>query len=828
MIITPLAPLPWQFRETGAGTWLTAAVPGCVHTDLRAAGRIPDPFFGTNEHALQWIGERDWEYRVEFRVPPAARAAGVTELVADGLDTLAEVYVNGRLVGRSDNMFTGRRWTVGRHLQPGPNELRIVFRSAERAVRETRTGFTPPREYCDPVGNAVRVRKQPSQFGWDWAPRLVTAGIWRDLRLESWTGCRFERVHVAQRHRAGRVDLALTPSFAGRARPARLTAVCRLGGEEVARADGTGPLVLTIARPQLWWPAGQGAQPLYDLELTAHDSRGRELGVVRRRVGLRTLVLDRRRDRWGESFRFVVNGRPVFAKGANWVPAHSFVAGLGREDYARDLRAAVAAHMNCLRVWGGGIYESEHFYDLCDELGLMVWHDFMFSCALYPADAAFLRSVRAEAECQVSRLQHRACLALWCGNNELAQLNLAWLKKRPALMRGYKRLFHELLPAVVRDRDGTTSYWPSSEWRGRFESGHAHGERSGDSHYWDVWHARHPVKDYEKWAFRFCSEYGMQSWSSAGTNATFCPPGDANIFGPAMENHQKNPHGNQVILDYVSRRYRYPRGQDELLYLSQLNQAHCMQVGTEHYRRLMPRCMGALYWQLNDCWPVASWSSIEFTGRWKALHHAARRFFAPVLVTAHVPGDETTVLGNRRRSTVREAHLWTVYDAPEPAQGTLRWELRHLDGRTLLSGRRSVALQPGRSARHQTLDLAGPMAAHGAENLYLRLALDRAGALVSEQTVFLTAPRHMPLPRAPVAVRVALRTPQVAAVTLRSRVFQHAVELDWPGRPHTAGDNYFDLYPGEPRTVEIRFDGPVTRGEVLATLRCRSLADTYD
>jgi beta-mannosidase len=828
MIITALAPLPWQFRETGSGPWLPATVPGCVHTDLRAAGRIPDPFFGTNERALQWIGERDWEYRAEFRVSPAALAAGVTELVADGLDTFAEVFLNGRLIGRSDNMFTGRRWPVRRHLRAGPNELRLVFRSAERALRETRTGFTPPREYCDPVGNAVRVRKQPSQFGWDWAPRLVTAGIWRDLRLESWTGCRFERVHVSQRHRAGRVDLVLTPFFAGRVRPARVTAVCRLDGEEVERVSGTGRLVLPVARPQLWWPAGQGAQPLYDLELTAHDHRGGELGTVCRRVGLRTLVLDRRRDRWGESFRFVVNGRPVFAKGANWVPAHSFVAGLGREDYARDLRAAAAAHMNMVRLWGGGIYESAHFYDLCDELGLMVWHDFMFSCALYPADAAFLRSVRAEAEFQVARLQHRACLALWCGNNELAQLNVAWLRKRPALMRGYRRLFHRLLPAVVRARDRMTAYWPSSEWRGRFASGHALGERSGDSHYWDVWHARHPVKDYEKWAFRFCSEYGMQSWSSAGTNATFCPPGDANIFGPAMENHQKNPHGNQVILDYVSRRYRYPRGQDELLYLSQLNQAHCMQVGTEHYRRLMPRCMGALYWQLNDCWPVASWSSIEFTGRWKALHHAARRFFAPALVTAQVPGDETTGLGNRRKSTVREVHLWTVYDAPQPARGTLRWELHHLDGRMLLSGRRAVALLPGRSVRQQSLDLAGPLAAFGAENLYLRLALDVAAVTVSEQTVFLTAPRHMPLPRQPVAVRVARRAPQVAVLTLRSRVFQHAVELDWPGRPHTTGDNYFDLYPDEPRTVEVRFDRPVTRRELRAGLRLRSLADTYD
>src|SRR6185312_14730110 len=282
----------------------------------------------------------------------------------------------------------------------------------------------------------------------------------------------------------------------------------------------------------------------------------------------------------------------------------SFVAGLGREDYARDLRAAKAAHMNMVRVWGGGIYESEDFYDLCDELGLLVWQDFMFACSLYPGDAAFRRSVRTEAEQQVRRLRHRACLALWCGNNEIEQLN-ADLLARPALRRNYRALFEQLLPRAVADHDGVTGYWPSSAHRPDRDNSPAAGERHGDTHFWDVWHTRKPVKDYEKWRFRFVSEFGMQSYSSPETQATFCPPGDGNVFGPEMENHQKNRAGNQVILDYVSRRYRFPKAQAELIYLSQLNQAYCMQTGVEHYRRLMPHCMGALYWQLNDCWPAA-------------------------------------------------------------------------------------------------------------------------------------------------------------------------------------------------------------------------------
>src|SRR6478735_9311036 len=323
MIITPLAPLAWEFRAVATSGWLPATVPGCVHADLRAAGRIPDPFFGANEKDLQWIGETEWEYRAYFTVPVVALAEEVTELVADGLDTVATVYLNGQVIGRSENMFTGHRWPVRRHLRAGRNELRIVFHSAEKYVRTKRTGFTPPREHCDPVGNAVRLRKQPSQFGWDWAPRLVTAGIWRDIRLESWSANRLAGAHIVQHHATRHVELEVSAAFARAGSVPAVLVECLREGREVARAQGTGPVRLEISDPELWWPAGQGAQPLYDIVITVLDPRGGVSGALRRRIGLRTIVLDRRQDRWGESFQFVVNGRPVFAKGANWIPAHS-------------------------------------------------------------------------------------------------------------------------------------------------------------------------------------------------------------------------------------------------------------------------------------------------------------------------------------------------------------------------------------------------------------------------------------------------------------------------------------------------------------------------
>ncbi|MDI1249802.1 MAG: glycoside hydrolase family 2 protein [Lacunisphaera sp.] len=817
---------PWRFRDaTAGGHWHAATVPGCVHTDLRRANLIPDPFHGTNELALQWIEERVWEYHTVFTVPAELRAEKNLELVADGLDTVATVMLNGRVLGRTDNMFVAHRWALGRYLRPGENELLIRFDSALHAIRTTRRAHQP-KEFNDPVGRSQVLRKQPCQFGWDWGPRFVTAGIWRDLRVEAWTGNRLDGVRVTQSHEPdGSVTLDLAPELARRDPQAQCHWRLALG--RILVAKGVGP-VIRVDHPQLWWPNGQGAQTLYTLQIEVTDAADRRLGRWVRRIGLRTIALDRSADpAGGEFFRFVVNGRPVFAKGANWIPAHSFVAGLRRDDYARDLRSAAAAHMNMLRVWGGGIYESDDFYDLCDELGLMVWQDFMFACAIYPGDATFQRSVRTEAAQQIRRLRHRACLALWCGNNEIEGLNPDLLKQ-PRLRKNYDALFHRVLPRAVAAHDGVTAYWPSSPHRPAGGVAHAAGERSGDTHFWEVWHARHPVKEYENWRFRFVSEFGMQSYCSPETQATFCPPHEDNVFGPAMENHQKNRGGNQIILDYVSRRYRFPRSQADLIYLSQLNQAYCMQTGVEHYRRLMPHCMGALYWQLNDCWPVASWSSLEFTGRWKALHYLARRFFAPVLACAHVPGDETAGIGNYRRSSVREVHLYTVCDAPAPATGRLRWDLFRLaDGCILLRGRKRVTLRPGESLRQRTLDLGPALARHGRDHVVLRLALDLDDRTVSEDSVLLTQPRFLVLPPASTRTAIRLSGPRTAEFTFTSPVFQHRFAFELPGLLHRASDNYFDLFPREPRTVTVELTRTATVAQLRRALTRRSLVDTY-
>jgi beta-mannosidase len=823
MTVLPLARQAWRFRDASGGAWSPAAVPGCVHTDLLRAGKIPDPFWAANEAGLQWIDEREWEYSSSFTVPAGILGEEVVELAADGLDTVATVSLNGSVVARTENMFILHRWDVKRLLRPGRNTLSLRFASATDYIR-TRRKTHRPRDINDPVGGCTIIRKQQCQFGWDWGPRFVTAGIWRDIRLEAWTGNRLAGVRVSQAHADGGVTLSIAPEFA---RPAgRSRCRWRLSlGDRVQEGEGR---EIRVRDPRLWWPNGQGEQPLYTLEVSVSDGEGAAVGRWKARIGLRTIELVRKPDRWGESFHFSVNGRPVFAKGANWIPAHTFVAGLRRPDYDRDLSAAAAAHMNMVRVWGGGIYESEDFYDLCDEKGLLVWQDFMFACTLYPGDRAFIESSRREAECQVRRLRHRASLALWCGENEAWAINAHELldPKKRRLRADYERLFHRALPAVVRRLSPEIPYWPSSPWRAGTETSHKAGEARGDSHFWDVWHGRHPVKEYEKWAFRFVSEFGMQSYSSPETQATFCPPGDPNIFSVSMENHQKNKGGNQVILDYVSRRYRFPRDQESLIYLSQLNQVDCIQTGVGHYRRLMPRCMGALYWQLNDCWPVASWSSIEFTGRWKALHHAARRFFAPAFVSAHVPGEEVFGTNNYRRSTVRLVRLFTTYDGPNAARGVLRWDLLHLDGRRISGGRKSVDLRPMTSVLRRTIDVSGPLALHGRDNLYLRIALDVAGARASEDTVLFSLPRFMELPRPRTRIAVRMTGPRSADLTLTSPVFQHRFALDFSGLPFTCSDNFFDLYPGEPRRIQVEFKRPVAAAAVRRRLSHRSLADS--
>lgn len=799
----------WKFSPSTKKTWHRAQVPGCVHRDLLRSGLIPDPFLGENEKKVQWIGHTDWRYQTRFVFTSSILSEARIELVCESIDTIATISLNGEKIGMVDNMFRLFRFDISNAAKPGGNVLEFVFHSAEKAVQNIRPEHTP-RETMDPVGGCTKLRKQQSQFGWDWAPRLLTCGIHGDLRIEAYSHPRIARVAIQQEHTAQTVTLSLCPELSIDVPHAgnllwRVTLV--YAGNIVEESDS---LKIEITSPRLWWPNGMGDQELYELAIELRNEE-QVLDSWTQRIGLRTLELRRTADAWGESFRFVVNGRPLFAKGANWVPAHSFVAGLEREDYLSLLQSTAEANMNMIRVWGGGIYESESFYDLCDELGILVWQDFMFACTLYPGDEAFIESVREEAIHQVSRLRNRTCLALWCGNNELETHNRETLKSSPA-KESYDKIFKQLLPQIVHGHDGHTAYWRSSPSQSETEETQDR-YRSGDAHFWQVWFARKSPKAYEEYVFRFVSEFGMQSFASKQTTLSYCHEDQLNVFSPTCLAHQKNPDGNAIILDYVYRRYRYAKDYDSLAYLSQLNQAYCIKVGVEHYRREQERCGGALYWQLNDCWPGASWSSIEFGGRWKALHYAAKRFFAPALISVKRVTEFSTDL-----------EFYSIFDGPEDLQAKISWQLITSSGEQIATDQRAVCLVSGRSQSQLTLDLSEEAASRGAENLILHCTLASDTTVLSEEFVLFCQPQALPLRKAPISMRLWRTTAKEYEIELESEVYHHQVEITHLDNAQVIySDNYFDLLPRRPKRITFMD----TSDTDASKLRVRSLVNSY-
>lgn len=818
----------WTF-QTSENNWVLAEVPGCVHADLRRHELIPDPFYGRNELDLQWIEERDWNYQLRFVPSPEALQQQFVELVCEGLDTVATVRLNGELLLQCENMFHRHRVSVKDKLHNGENLLEIRFGSAMEYIRTHRTEYTPPREFNDPVGNCVRIRKEQCQFGWDWGPRFVTAGIWRPVYLEGWSTNRIDSVYIEQKHSTDNVELAFTPQLAHTDANARFRASVSLNGKILSTTEGVASgLRSSIANPQLWWPAGQGEQPLYDVTVELVTGN-KVLSSWSRRIGLRTIELDMSPDEFevigheGQKlnrFGLRVNGRLIFAKGANWIPAHSFVANLSREDYKPLLQSALDANMNIIRLWGGGIYEHDAFYNLCDELGLLVWNDFMFACTLYPADDAFLESVHREVLDNVTRIRHHASLALWCGNNELTALNGDALRDNDTYRDEYIKLFLKTIPKALREVDPITPYIHSSPLIGISGVSDSYAP-SHDAHDWNVWHSRAPVEYYETTQHRFNSEFGMQSYPSPHIASTFCPSEELNILSLTFETHQKNSGGNATIFHYVAQQFRFPKDYTAVSYLSQLNQAFCMKTAIEHFRRQQPQCLGAMYWQLNDCWPVASWSSVEFGGNWKALHYYARRFFAPALVSFKMHGEDKAGVGNYRVNTRGVVELWTSYDSSQSCKTELSWQLATLDGEVLSNGAESVALNYGQSVLQRTLDFTSELERVGKDNVYVlaKLIDNQTGEVLSRNVALFVAPRFLRLKKASIQVESKNGVDGEMQLTLSTPTFAYGVCIEVTDDVSTS-DNFFDLCPGETRTLTVR----TREGNIPHIF---SLVDTY-
>lgn len=673
------------------GTWQLSAghrslesvdmqIPGTVLSGLLAAGKIKDPFYRTNEDATRALFWKDYVFTRTFDVDEELLAQQHIVLVCEGLDTLAEISINGTFLAKTDNMHRTWKFQAKKLLHPGKNEIQIVFRSVLRFIEDypyeahKKINYIP----CGSMKGNQLLRKAHSMFGWDWGPQTIDAGIFRDIYLQGYSHARIEDIRIHQQHAKNvsvQTSITLSESVPGQKLCMELsedgadkplqTKLCKTNADGVAAVD------FVIENPKLWWPNDYGDQPLYIVRTTLLDEDGTSLESITRRIGLRTLTISQEKDEWGNEFAFCVNGVKIFTRGGNYIPDDCLYTRITEKKLDYILESCRRAHFNCVRVWGGGYYPSDAFYDLCDEKGLIVWQDLMYACNVYDVTDAFAENCRQETYDNVRRLRHHASLGLWCGNNEIESAWDHWgdfQKETPYLRADYIRLFEEVLPKAVQEADGETFYWHSSPSSGGCFDNPDDANR-GDTHYWDVWHGQKPFTDYRKYFFRFCSEFGFQSFPCAKTVNSFTLEDDRNIFSRVMESHQKNDAANGKMLYYLSENLRYPKDLTHLLYASQVLQGMAIKYGVDHWRRNRGRCMGTLYWQINDDWPAPSWSSIDYFGRWKALHYMAQKFYAPHAVSM--------TLEDHR------CHVYFSNESFETTEYSLTLSIRDLSGNVL-------------------------------------------------------------------------------------------------------------------------------------------------
>lgn len=811
----------WEFRQAGTGarrvkSWLPAVVPGTVHTDLLTQELIPDPFHRMNELDQRWVEQADWLYRRSFQVGPEfLRNARAVWLEFDGLDTFATVRLNGGELGRTDNMFHPWRFDVKPLLKAGANTLEVEFASAPRIAEALaartkvtyRSFFYLQRQF---------IRKAQYSGGWDWGPRLLTCGIWRPVRLRSAQQAEIRNLRavtsaLSPQKAALSVEVEIDSYMSGRAKLAVQVVAPdgAAGAERAVEADitrGTQILSLSLAldRPALWWPNGLGAQPLYQVRATLSIG-GETVDAADETIGLRTVELVREKDNQGESFRFRVNGRDVFCKGANWVPADSFLPRVTPEQYRARLADARDAHMNMIRVWGGGVYEDAAFYRACDELGLMVWQDFMFACAEYPESPELIESVRREARHVVRRLRNHPSLVIWCGNNENHWFfDELWA---PVQKKHGEVFYHEVLPSVCREHDPQRPYWPGSPYGGP----KANDPNFGDQHVWSVWGWWANPEKYRECPARFASEFGFQAMPPAKTVEAFTQREDRWLFSPVIDHHNKAEDGHPRIMKFLTGSLGPPAGLDDYIYLSQVQQAEAMKIAVEHWRRRWPASAGALYWQLNDCWPVASWSAVDYYGRPKALWYASRRFFAPVLVSLRPVSAEP--------SGPTDLEVWVSHDLNAELSVCVEASAWTLEGKPLKKRAIDAALPANSSRRIAVLEYAALGLADPATG-FVHVRLCRGREALAENFHFFAPARHIDWPDPGLRVKAATADGGIL-VEVTARRPARAVCLTADRFEGRFSDNFFDLLPGERRPVRW-----LTQGRAPAARAFQSALET--
>ena len=806
----------WKFRQARLTNWYPATVPGVVHTDLLQNKIIEDPFFRLNERGLQWIDKEDWVYETCFTLAADMMRKENMELVFEGLDTYADVYLNDECILKADNMF--RRWSipVRQYIREENNILKVYFHSPVK-IDVPKWDALP---YQYPASNdqsengglfnkkiSIFARKAGYHYGWDWGPRLVTSGIWRPVYIRAWSDLRINDVFIEQKEVgagraviAGHVELDADKDMNGVLVTITDEVTGRVLGEwqaDLKRGTNQVTVDFVLHKPKLWWSNGLGEPFLYRFR-TDIIAGGELLDSKTERVGIRSLKVVHQPDKDGHTFYIELNGRPVFAKGANYIPSDNFLPRVTPENYKRTILDAAGVNMNMLRVWGGGIYENDVFYDLCDEYGIMIWQDFMFACSMYPAEGALLDNIHQEAVDNVKRLRNHACIALWCGNNECQDAWLGWGWKREIerqnkeyadkIWAQYRQQYHVTLPGVVREYAPGTFYWPSSPFA--FE-GEMSGTTDGDRHYWSVWHGKAPISDYDSEKSRFFSEYGFQSFPEFESVKRYAPyPEDWDIRSEVMMSHQRGgDHANGLIETYLLNEYKKPRDFRAFLYMNHVLQGDAIKTAIESHRRQMPYNMGTLFWQHNDCWPVASWASRDYYGRWKAQHYYVRKAYDDILISSVVEGDDLIV--------------YAVSDRLENTSGRLQLQVCQFDGTVVHHWGKSVGISGNDSRVCFSAPLAKLLEGADRGTVYVRVDYTDKSGRVYHNNYYLGKQKDMDYPK--VDLQTEVRSIEGGyEVTVSADKFARAVCLSVADNESVYSDNYFDVQPKSSVQVQVR------------------------
>lgn len=804
----------WKFRQVDSSDWYAAKVPGCNYLDLLANDLIKDPFYGTNEKDLYWVSEKDWEYIKTFSLSKEILECEKINLVCKCLDTICDVFVNGNLVGKGENHHLRYKFDI-KEFAGKENEIKIRFYSPVQYVLDKQKVETTPAN-CNGLNGIPHIRKPQCHFGWDWGPVLTPSGISDDIYIEGVNIATIGSVLINQNHEEKSVKLQVSANIDNfnKTDIKYNVKVYAPNGKliEEKTVDGTDKVVadFDIQNPELWWIrdiSGTEKQPLYKVELQIVHN-GIVLDDCSKKIGLRTIKLNQEVDKYGKNFQFVLNGEPIFAKGANWIPSDTFVNRTSREKLEYYIKSAADCNFNMIRVWGGGYYESEDFYDLCDEYGIIVWQDFAFACQPYPFFIdSFRENVLKEVEYQVQRLRHHASLGLWCGNNEIELMAIGW-KLRTNYVAWTEKFFWDILPEAVSRFDKITPYIAGTPIGVSHDNGFSN-DNVGDTHLWAVWHGLKPMNYYRKRMTRFCSEFGFESLPDIKTIETYAKPEDYSLTSEVFTNHQKCASGNMKMAFYIASRFRLPQKFEDYIYLSQICEQECIRDATEHWRRNKGRCNGSLFWQYNDCWPVCSWSSVDYYGNFKALQYTSKHFFAPLMLSIE--------------DSKKKIDLYVINDTLNSYEGIINYKLYNFDGKILLDEQVICKVLPNSSGFIHGINIADLKGKYNLKESVLVADLVVDGKVMSHKTFIFDKEKNVELPKATLSSSVVVEN-GVAKITVKSDKFARLVRLHSKTITKPFSDNYFDILPDEEKVITIECQD-MTAEQVKADLVLSSVCD---